>query len=615
MYKTMHCHLAIWMVFFLTRPLHSQTAQYQYQKPVEISATRLKLPLVSGARECAVIGQAEIATMPASSLGDVLRLTGGVDLRPRGAAGVQSDFNLRGCSFEQVLVLVDGIRINDPQTGHHNSDIPVSLGDIDRIEILQGPASALYGSDGFGGVLHIVTKSGRTKDCAVRIQAGSFGTYSGSIHRSFRKNRWSGRFSAERKTSAGYREDTDYDIVEFSHRSSLEFGNKTLDASLGWTGKNFGANGFYSPFLSRENTKALLTSLNLGWQIRPAVSLHAQAFARRHDDRFVVDQKRPNWKCFTHRSWISGVEMHLNRQFGGDREVVLGFESENLELKSSNMGNRSQNRFAVFGEAALPLSESTVLGSGLRLDAQAPWGWEFSPSLGLVCAISDAFKWRASVGSAFRAPNFTELFYVSSTDTSNPNLKPEHGLCFESGLSTSGRNGTVEITLFHRTERDRIDRIAFQKGQPWQAVNIGKTDITGVSLSANGELTDRLALRFSYTGLVREEHTASYLSKYGLYSLRHLLSSAAFIKWSADWDQGVFFTFKEREQFGRAFFLDIRLSRRIGPYRIALELDNLMDSRFEDIPGVPCPGRSFLISMEWRTAETQKSSGVSSQRL
>jgi iron complex outermembrane receptor protein len=149
-----------------TAVLKSQT--YISKTPITITASRLQSVLVSEAREHTIIDQTEIENMPAMSVADMLKWTGTLDLRSRGNPGVQSDFSLRGSSYDQVLVLVDGIRINDPQTGHHNSDIPVPPGEVERIEILQGPASALYGSDGFGGVISVITKSGRSKDNKIK---------------------------------------------------------------------------------------------------------------------------------------------------------------------------------------------------------------------------------------------------------------------------------------------------------------------------------------------------------------------------------------------------------------------------------------------------------------
>jgi vitamin B12 transporter len=145
--------ILLWLSLF--SPLSGQV--YESKVPVTVTASRLTSVLVADARECSIIGPDEIAAMPALSVADMMQWSGVVDLRPRGAAGVQSDFGLRGSSFEQVLVLVDGVRINDPQTGHHNGDIPVPAGEVERIEILLGPASALYGSDGFGGVINIIT--------------------------------------------------------------------------------------------------------------------------------------------------------------------------------------------------------------------------------------------------------------------------------------------------------------------------------------------------------------------------------------------------------------------------------------------------------------------------
>jgi iron complex outermembrane receptor protein len=143
-----------------------------------------------------------------------------------------------------------------------------------------------------------------------------------------------------------------------------------LDASIGWTQKDFGANGFYGPYPSYESTKALLASLRFGWSLNPGWALHVQAYAKRHDDRFTLDRERPQWYVNRHRTWSAGAAVSVNHKISDRAEAVLGLEAERLELKSTNLFNRSDNRFACFGEIGLTLTDNTIIGAGFRIDTQ-----------------------------------------------------------------------------------------------------------------------------------------------------------------------------------------------------------------------------------------------------
>jgi len=381
----------------------------------------------------------------------------------------------------------------------------------------------------------------------------------------------------------------------------VEWADKTLDASLGWTGKDFGADGFYGPYPSRESTKALLASCKFGWRIQSAWSLHAQAYARRHDDRFMLDRNRPGGFLNRHRTWIAGAEAHVNRRNPNGSEVVLGFETERLNLESNALSDHRDTRIALFGELGFPVTERTVIGAGFRIDALRGLNAEFCPSFSVAHRLSRSLRWRASIGRAFRPPTFTERFYVSPSSIGNPELKPERGWCVESGFSWRNAETFCDLTLFNRAERNRIDWISRSSLGPWKAENIDRADVTGLSLASGRGLSGCVSVRLSYTGLIHNNRRTDQYSKYGLYTLRHLATSTVFIRWTRRFDTGLYYSFKRRDLAGIAALFDARLSYGNGPVRFSVEGSNLLDSKFEDIPGIPSPGRSCMACLEWRT--------------
>lgn len=571
--------------------------EFRYPQPVVITASRVKSGLVSSTREYTVMDSSEIEKLPVQSLPEALRWVGGVDLRARGTPGVQSDFGLRGSSFEQVLVLVDGFRMNDPQTGHHNSDFPLGLQDIERIEILYGPASSLYGTDGFGGVIHIVTRPIDQTKGSIEIRGGSFGTASLSGSFQFKEGIYGGRLSVERSESKGYREDTDYAITAIHHRSELLWEKKALIWQVGWIDKAFGANGFYANYPSWEHTKAFLNALRFGWQIRPTFSVEAKLFTKWHDDFYILDYRKPDWYQNTHRTAVSGFEFHFNKQFRTRAEIVFGMASEQLKLRSSLLGRHFQSRNALFIEGMQPIGLSNVLHVGFRFDNQSQWGTVFSPSVYWTSMVFSHLQWRIGFGKAFRAPSFTELYYRSPANQGNPFLKPEQGTCFETGMQyvpMGSKAFSTECTFFYRDEKNRIDWIAWEKGKPWQATNIGKAKVYGMTITGEGKLSPLLAFRISYTRLLHKEPERPYFSKYGIHTLKHHLVFGLHKTWPWDIEQGVYFSLRKRSFYKTIPLLDLRFTKNFRSVQFGLDFSNVLDQTYEDIPGVPMPGRSIF---------------------
>ncbi len=584
-------------VFVLDVMAQTPQKEFQYPQPIVITGFRVKSGLVGTTREYAVLDSSKIAKLPVQSVPEALRWVGGVDLRARGTPSVQSDFGLRGSSFEQVLVLVDGFRMNDPQTGHHNSDLPFTLHDIERIEILYGPASSLYGTDGFGGVIHIVTRAIDQTCGSVEIRGGSFGT--GSLRSSFqfKEGIYGGRLSVERRQSKGYREDTDYAITAICHRSELLFGKKALVWQTGWIDKAFGANGFYAAYPSWEHTKTFLHTLRFGWQIQPTFSLEAKFFNKWHEDFFILDYRKPEWYQNAHRKGVLGFEVHFNKQFSTGTEIVLGMASEQMKLRSSLLGRHFQSRNALFVEGFQPMGSKSGLHAGLRLDTQSQWGTVVSPSCYWIYRFSLPLQWRIGFGKAFRAPTFTELYYRSPANQGNPSLQPERGTCIETGLHyTSARSKafSAECTFFYRDEKDRIDWIAWEKGAPWQATNIGKAKVYGMTITGESRFFSSWASRVSYTWLLHKEPERPYFSKYGIHTLKHHFVFALHKSWPWEIEQGVFFSLRKRSFFKTVPLLDMRFSKRVQGAELGLDFSNVLNQSYEDIPGVPMPGRALF---------------------
>jgi len=584
--------LVLFFYFLFSASVHSQIVYYF--SPILVTASRLNSSFAADMREVFVLDSTEIASLPAESVSQLLQYVG-VDVQRRGVGGVQSDFGLRGSSFEQVLILLDGVRMNDPQTGHHNGDIPVLLSDISRIEIIPGHGSSLYGSDAFGGVINIITKVPLRKQSRIEIKGGSFGRIAGEFSHSFRLGPLINRMAFGKKKSDGYRLDTDYDITTASYYSRMGLGGKEIDWSFGYLSKDFGANGFYASYPSREKTSAYNSHFSAVWQPTSIFRVQSQLFWRRHDDSFILDFRHPTWYQNDHKTWVLGGEIHANVRFSKNREIAFGIESIEEDLKSSSLGNRARFRLGIFGEMVWSISDRMSFDGSVRTDYQKGWGTETNPSLSFRYSLTPAIRWRSSFGRVFRVPTFTELYYNSPANKGNPALKPEYGWCWETGFTWGGKNQKAEITFFLRHEKNRIDWIAWHVGDPWQVVNIGEMKIEGVSLSFRKSFGRYLRMRCSYTTMdFHAEKEKGFISKYSFNLLRHNFVLQGTVKWSRRIKQSFGFNLRQREASPAYSLLGSRLSYRIGRVRFFLELTDLFDVAYEDIPGVPMPGREIM---------------------
>ena len=562
--------------------------------PVVVTASRLNSALVSDLRESAVLTRREIAALPAASVTELLTYLGQAEFQQRAPGGVQADFGLRGSSFEQVVILLNGVRMNDPQTGHHNGDLPVTLDEIERIEVLPGHASSMYGADAFGGVIHLITRTPRQSGAKVRFQGGSYHTLGASLNGQWLKGGWTHQLGLERRSSRGHREDTEY-LVQ---TASLSSEGRIAGAQTQWrtavTAKDFGANGFYAPLPSWEATRTYVAQGGVTWMAGRHGRLKTQASIRHHQDHFILDVQRPDYYVNRQNTWTSAVETQWNGHLSDRTEAAIGAEWSRDALESASLGNHHQQRLGLYGESALRLAGEWLLHGGLRVDAQSGRPLQISPTVGLRLPISPGWIGRVSVGRAYRAPTFTERYYRSPANVGDPDLEPESAWSLEAGGVVQGEGWKAEATGFVRREDHRIDWIVRQPNGPWEAVNLGQMDLVGLSLRLTFHPLPGVGCNLFYTGMDRRDRDeASPLTKYSWTVASHRLQSGVdwrFGRTTASWIT----RYIHREDGASLWLMDGNVETRWGRVGLGLSLKNLLDTDYEEIRGVPLPGRHVL---------------------
>ena len=542
--------------------------------------------------------------MPVRSVPELMRHVLGIDIRQRGVMGVQADVTIRGAGFEQILICVNGVRINDPQTGHHNMDLPVTLMDIERIEILPGHGFCLYGPGAFGGTINIVTKEPKETGLEIESSGGSFGLSSQALSVSYPLGTFNNRLSFARKESSGYRSDTDFKISTLSFNSQKDFEFGTLECLFGYTDKDFGADSFYSNLYPHEEEHTDTRFFNLKAHVRNKIlELQGNLYYRRHADKFILDRNRPWWYVNYHTSYSYGGDLEASMEFPFG-SLLVAAEAGREKITSTRLGRHLRDSQALYTQFQSPLKKRAVCNLSLRLDHYQSWGWQVSPGFGLGYKISPKLRLKASAGRSFRIPSFTDLYYQSPANVGNEDLTPEKAWSCETGLNFSEGALFAELTYFRRWADDLIGWVRSSSSEAWQAQNIAKADAQGLELELFLKPDKTSNLPEIYTGYVYqylEKEGTSLNTKYTLDFLKHHAYLGLCFSFPWEFTQSLTLSYKQKMQQGPYFLLDSRISRQIKKDKfdleIFLDITNLLNTSYSEQGEVAMPGRWIIAGM------------------
>ncbi|MEG8947786.1 TonB-dependent receptor plug domain-containing protein [Rosettibacter firmus] len=574
----------------------SQEKEYKLDEVI-VSANRVPIEYANLARTVTVITNDEIKNLPVNNVQDLLEYINAIDLKTRGSEGVQADAGIRGGTFEQTLIMIDGIKISDPQTGHHNLNLPITLNNIERIEILKGQGSRLFGANAFGGAINIITKKSNKKSLSLSGLAGEHNLYELNLFSSYPIGITGNNFSVSRKKSNGYRENTDFDITTFSIGQNLNFRKSVVNFFFGYVDKKFGAYNFYSDRFPNQwehtTTKLFSTSAEFG---NNNLTLSPKIFWRRNDDDYILDKKNPDWYHNIHKTYSYGFEVQasLKSSIG---ITSIGTEITKDEIKSSNLGYHKRSRGGIFAEQLINFSNDISLSAGIFIYNYTSIGWKFWPGIDLSYKISKTSKIFASYGKAFRIPTFTELYYTSPANMGNPNLKHEETTNYEFGFSYFGKAFNSGIALFIKDGNNIIDWGRLSKDSPWIVENLANVKTYGTEINLqiypakinSGIPVNKIEINYTYLSMDRT--TGKYESKYLLDYLRHQLILGIGYNLPFNINHNWFFRFEERINFSPYWIVDSQISKQLNRFFLFIRGTNIFNKSRSDFAGLPLPGR------------------------
>ncbi len=586
--------------------LGAQTVSPPTQKQtVIVTGTPEPVPLEESDRSVNVY-PLQYSSLLFGSLTDALSLDSSVQVQARAPGGVQGDLSIRGGGFAQNLILIDGIRLSDAQSAHHDLDLPIPLDAVNRIEILRGSGSTLYGSEAVTGVVNVVTGDAPERlEMRLRAGYGSFSTNEQSGFLSFRQGALSQRFSFEREHSTGFRDDRDYRNLALGSESWIHTRLGLTRVFLSLLDRPFGADQFYGNFNSWERTKTWLAALSQDLGEKTIFSLGY----RRHTDLYVLLRDNPAYYTNRHEddTWDTALRRHdFLRPSSNQQSVGVFYGAEFLadHVASNNLGVHSRKQAALYGSLDVRFWRRFSLSAGDRQEFYGDRGAIHGISVPSVSGgfwLASKAKLRGTVNRAFRLPNYTDLYYHDPANIGNPNLRPEYTVNYEGGLDFyPAGHWRSSVTVFSRHETDDIDYVRADSSDIWQATNFGRLTITGVEASIGWQAGDGQKVEVQYTALHGAQAALNgFQSKY----VFNYPTQQAVIAWQSNsthgWVARVRAGVTDQYERDTYFLLDAYAAWIRSPLHPYIRLTNLTNADYQPVYGVTMPGRAALVGLEW----------------
>ena len=581
------------------------------------------------------IDKSTIAQMPVQTVQELLNNLPGLDVRQRGGSGVQADISMRGGTFDQVLILLNGVAISDPQTGHHTLNLPIDLNMVERVEILQGGAISLFGTNALSGAINIVTNEKADDALKVSLTGGSFGLFNPSVASTFASNKWRWAISASHNESAGYTENTDYRYTQGFVQAQFQATEQdTWKWQIGVQDKAFGANSFYSVNYPNqfEKTKTLISSISWDKRIN-SLLWQSTAYYRGHFDQFELFRNYENaasWYTFHnyHLSHVSGINSRLS-WFTSLGKSSIGIEGRNEHINSNVLGElkatpqaipfakntntqflyeKNRTNVQYFAEQTIYLQAFTA-SVGVSGNYNTQFGNRYSYGLNTSYAFNTYSQVFANINKSLRLPTFTDLYYKSATQESNPNLKPEEAITAEIGAKYTKQAWQWNANAFYRIANNSIDWVRSLETEKWKSMNHTRIDAMGGEIAASytgGFWAKNIQASYAYVLLNKD--AGDMISKYALDYLQHKInlqyvhgiSKQVDASWVVSYqDRKGNYVNKDGNKVAYTPFatIDTRINWQQNNTKMYAEISNILNQHYYDYGGVPIAGRMLKIGI------------------
>lgn len=595
---------------------------------VVVTGSRVPLTLLESAKIVSVITREDIDRAAAESINDILKLATGVDVRQRGGFGVQTDISVRGGNFDQITILLNGVNISSPHTGHLSADFPLSPDDIERIEVLEGPAARVYGTSAFNGVINIVTR--QNDERLVHLTGGQYGYAGGNVSLGATFGSFHSQLSGGYTRSDGATPNSDFSSTRLFYQGSAEIGNNVkLNGQIGYSYKPYAANTFYGASSTDQWESNERWMAALGGEIKLGkLHLSPQLYFNRWYDHYQWHKDNPAGENF-HKVDSKGASLNAWMESLLGR-TSLGIELRDERIRSTKLGKllpedewqatgghdgekdklykyRDQRaNVSAFIEHDVLLSRWTLsLGMLANLNDGLDTKWRFYPGVDISFRPSEHWKWFASWNMGLRMPTFTDLYYSGTNIEGNSDLKPEKTTDWQLGGKYQAKGFSIEAQAFISHKKDMIDWVTYRDANNvsdgiFHSVNF-QMENRGVEVSAqllpremfsDNSLIRKIGLKYSYIYEESDYDVDVISSKYAMDYLRHKLVLSADGRIWKRLNLSVSWRWQDRTGANNPSYalLDGRLSWDAPRWSVYIDGSNILDKEYYDYVSIPQPG-------------------------
>ena len=611
-------------VILIIQSITSNVNAQENKKEIELdqvelmSSPRIEVDKGDNSISMLTISNEEIKQSTATNVSELLQQVAGIDIRRRGAEGMQADLYIRGGSFDQTLLLIDGIKVEDPQTGHHTMNMTIPLDVIEKIEIIKGSASRIYGQNAFTGAVNIITKEKIKNDFSIELSNGSFDQKSGGFTIQKELKSSDILFNYSRKESDGYRYNTDYENDEFFIKSNFKIKDQEISTIGAFNERKFGANGFYaSPAAidQYEETQASLIGFSTTYRSDNLI-LKPKLYWKRNQDMYVYLRQDPSVYRNLHISNKVGIEINASASnFLGN--LGLGFDLSKVSLESNNLGERKRTMLNMFIEQQVKLNDDKIdFTPGVAItyfsDVSTKLNYKnnffnnlfFYPGMDLGYRLDNNLKLYTNIGFTYRIPTYTDLFYSSPTTLGNENLKLEKALTKEIGLKYLKDDFNFNFSLYQRDASDIIDYVRNNESDPWQANNIREINTNGFELNMGYKFylgSFRMqTINIGYSNIDDELLETDFaFSRYALNSLKNQITGTYTFEINEKIYSTIAYKNAERSNEEKYTVIDFRTSYKLDKFTLSVILNNILDTEYSETNLVPMPGFNSLVQINY----------------
>ena len=595
---------------------HSQETRIDLKEITVVSSPRIELPFSENSKTIQVISKEEIIESPANNVAELLQQVAGIDIRRRGVSGMQADLHIRGGGFDQTLLLIDGIKVEDAQTGHHTMNMALPIEVIERIEIIKGSASRVYGQNAFSGAINIITSKVTENMTSVSLESGSYKQQNASVTISRKNEDQSVLFHYSNNSSDGHKYNTDYKNENYFLKNRFEIKGLPIDMVSSFNERKFGANGFYASPEAIDQYEETQASL-LGFSTKIISNnfiIKPKLYWKRNQDMYVYLRDNPSVYRNLHITNKIGAE--LNGSYESNNGITgFGVDISSIKLSSNNLGERKRTMVNLFLEHQMKFAENKIdVTPGVAFsyfsDVSTNQNYQNNffrnffmyPGIDIGYELNDDVKLYSNVGYTYRVPTYTDLFYTSPTTIGNENLKPEKAFTKEIGINYTKDNFDFTFTLYNRDASDVIDYVKNVESAPWEAFNIREINTKGyeLGLTYNFYVAAFLnhSIKIGYSNIKDElKQTDFNFSRYALNSLKNHLTTSYSFEIKKNLKSSIVYKYAERNSGEDYSIMDFKVSYTLKNYKLYVTGNNLFDTVYSETNLVEMPGRNVLVGI------------------